>query len=84
MTINKSVSINATSQTTSGQAIAYFSANVSDSGTSSNMTIQNQDLYEANKKQVRADKADFDNAVYDVEDAQAEANTATTDTSSNS
>ncbi|WP_349531178.1 hypothetical protein [Leuconostoc mesenteroides] len=71
MTINKSVSINATSQTADGQAIAYFSANVSDSGTSSNMTIQNQDLYEANKKQVRADKADFDNAVYDVEDAQS-------------
>jgi len=71
MTINKSVSINATSQTADGQAIAYFSANVSASGTSSNMTIQNQDLYEANKKQVRADKADFDNAVYDVEDEQA-------------
>ncbi|KAA8346551.1 MULTISPECIES: hypothetical protein [Leuconostoc] len=71
MTINKSVSITATSQTADGQAIAYFSANVSDSGTSSNMTIQNQDLYEANKKQVRADKADFDNAVYDVEDEQA-------------
>ncbi|NYS22716.1 hypothetical protein HFP47_06760 [Leuconostoc sp. DB-1] len=71
MTINKSVSITAISQTADGQAIAYFSANVSDSGTSSNMTIQNQDLYEANKKQVRADKADFDNAVYDVEDEQA-------------
>lgn len=71
MTINKSVSINATSQTADGQAIAYFSANVSASGTSSNMTIQNQDLYEANKKQVRADKTDFDNAVYDVEDEQA-------------
>ncbi|MBE4727701.1 MAG: hypothetical protein ABF711_02440 [Leuconostoc mesenteroides] len=71
MTINKSVSINATSETADGQAIAYFSANVSASGTSSNMTIQNQDLYEANKKQVRADKADFDNAVYDVEDEQA-------------
>ncbi|MCV2530120.1 hypothetical protein VPH57_07400 [Leuconostoc mesenteroides] len=71
MTINKSVSINATSQTTDGQAIAYFSANVSDSGTSSNMTIQNQDLYEANKLQVRKDKTDFDNAVYGVEDEQA-------------
>lgn len=71
MTINKSVSITATPVTADGQAIAYFSANVSDSGTSSNMTIQNQDLYEANKKQVRADKADFDNAVYDVEDEQA-------------
>ncbi|WP_281446824.1 hypothetical protein [Leuconostoc mesenteroides] len=76
MTINKSVSNNATSQTTDGQAIAYFSANVSDSGTSSNMTIQNQDLYEANKLQVRKDKTDFDNAVYEVEDAQTSTTTA--------
>lgn len=76
MTINKSVSINATSQTTDGQAIAYFNANVSDSGTSSNMTIQNQDLYEANKLQVRKDKTDFDNAVYEVEDAQTSTTTA--------
>ncbi|KAA8366277.1 hypothetical protein Q8F54_08205 [Leuconostoc mesenteroides] len=76
MTINKSVSINATSQTTDGQAIAYFSANVSDSGTSSNMTIQNQDLYEANKLQVRKDKTDFDNAIYEVEDAQTSTTTA--------
>ncbi|TJY27385.1 hypothetical protein [Leuconostoc mesenteroides] len=75
MTINKSVSINATSQTTDGQAIAYFSANVSDSGTSSNTTIQNQDLYEANKLQVRKDKTDFDNAVYEVEDAQTSTTT---------
>ncbi|WP_349515877.1 hypothetical protein [Leuconostoc suionicum] len=75
MTINKSVSINATSQTTDGQAIAYFSANVSDSGTSSNMTIQDQTLYEANKSQVRKDKTDFDNAVYEVEDAQTSATT---------
>jgi fumarate hydratase class II len=51
MTINKSISINATSQTAEGQPIAYFSASVSvsGSGTSSNMTIDNQDLYEANK-----------------------------------
>jgi len=76
MTINKSVSINATSQTTDGQAIAYCSANVSDSGTSSTMTIQNQDLYEANKLQVRKDKTDFDNAVYEVEDAQTSTTTA--------
>lgn len=76
MTINKSVSINATSQTTDGQAIAYFSANVSVSGTSSNMTIQDQTLYEANKSQVRKDKTDFDNAVYEVEDAQTSATTA--------
>lgn len=70
MTINKSVSITATSVTSDGKAIAYFNANVSDSGTTSNVNIQNQDLYEANKAQVRKDKADFDTAVYAVEDEQ--------------
>lgn len=70
MTINKSISITATSVTENNQAIAYFSANISDSGTTSNVNIQNQDLYEANKVQVRKDKADFDTAVYAVEDEQ--------------
>jgi len=76
MTITKSVSITATSVTAEGQAIAYFSANVSNNGTSSNVAIQNQDLYEANKAQVRKDKTDFDNAIYEVEDAQASKATA--------
>lgn len=74
MTITKSVSITATSVAAEGQAIAYFSANVSNNGTSSNMAVQNQELYEANKAQVRKDKTDFDNAVYDVEDEQEKAN----------
>ena len=78
MTINKSVSITATSQTADGRAIAYFSANVSESGTSSNVNIQNQDLYEANKVQVRKDKTDFDNAVYAVEDEQEASQSAGT------
>jgi len=75
MTITKSVSITATSVTAEGQAIAYFSANVSNNGTSSNMAVQNQELYEANKVQVRKDKTDFDSAVYEVEDAQTSTTT---------
>jgi len=78
MKINKSVSITANSQTADGQVIAYFNANVSDSGTSSNVNIQNQDLYEANKAQVRKDKTDFDTAVYAVEDEQAASKSAGT------
>ena len=70
MVINKSISLTATSTTDGGEAIAYFNANVSASGTTSNMSIQNQSLYEANKAKVRADKSSFDNAVYEVEDAQ--------------
>lgn len=71
MKIAKSIAINATSLTESGEQIAYFNANVSDTGTTNNMNIQNQALYDANKAQVRKDKADFDNAVYAVEDEQA-------------
>ncbi|CUW06515.1 hypothetical protein [Leuconostoc gasicomitatum] len=70
MIITKSVAINANSLTESGEQIAYFNANVSDTGTTNNMNIQNQALYDANKAQVRKDKADFDNAVYAVEDEQ--------------
>ncbi|MBZ5968961.1 hypothetical protein [Leuconostoc gasicomitatum] len=71
MKIAKSIAINATSLTESGEQIAYFNANVSDTGTTNNMNIQNQALYDANKAQVRKDNADFDNAVYAVEDEQA-------------
>ncbi|MBZ6004102.1 hypothetical protein KII95_08780 [Leuconostoc gelidum subsp. aenigmaticum] len=75
MIITKSVTINATSTTVEKDGavptvIAYFNANVSDIGTTNNMNIQNQALYDANKAQVRKDKADFDNAVYAVEDEQ--------------
>ena len=77
MTINKSVSITATSTTTDGQVIAYFNANVSESGTTSNVNIQNQALYEANKAQVRKDKTDFDTAVYAVEDEQDKTDSST-------
>lgn len=75
MKITKSVAINATSTTSEtdgavATVIAYFNADVSDTGTTNNMNIQNQALYDANKAQVRKDKADFDNAVYAVEDEQ--------------
>jgi len=80
MEITKSVQISAQSKTSIGESIAYFTANVSDNGTNSSMTIQNQTLYEANKTQVRKDKSDFDNAVYEVED---ESKTTATETANN-
>lgn len=73
MTIDKSVALTGWSKTQAGEQIAYFSANISDTGTNSNMSIQNQSLYEANKTLVRNDKQQFDNAVYEVEDAQSAA-----------
>ena len=80
MTINKSVAISATSMTSDGQPIAYFSANVSDAGTTNNMNIQNKDLYDANKAQVRKDKSDFDTEVFAVEDEQDSTKASQSDT----
>lgn len=84
MTINKSVAISATSMTSDGQPIAYFSANVSDAGTTNNMNIQNKDLYDANKAQVRKDKSDFDTEVFAVEDEQSAAASDSTETPASS
>lgn len=51
--------------------VAYFDAQISQDGSQSynNMNITNQDLYLANKDQVRKDKSDFDAAVWDAEDS---------------
>ena len=57
--------------------VANFSANInSDNGSSNiNSNIMNQTLYDANKTEVRKDLADFNTAVYEVED-QLDAETA--------
>lgn len=53
-----------------GQQVAYFSAQipqgVGDSTISRNIT--NQTLYDANRKVVRADEAEFQAKVYQIED----------------
>lgn len=54
--------------TSTDKSIASFSATISDNYTSSQLTIQDQDLYNSNKTQVRKDKADFDNYVYNIQD----------------
>ncbi|MFD1317340.1 hypothetical protein [Loigolactobacillus zhaoyuanensis] len=50
--------------------VANFNANInSDNGSSNiNSNIMNQTLYDANKAEVRKDLADFNTAVYEVED----------------
>lgn len=54
-----------------GQQVAYFSAQipqgVGDSTISRNIT--NQTLYDANRKVVRADEAEFQAKVYAIEDS---------------
>lgn len=67
--------------TETDKSIASFSATVSDNYTSSQLTIQDQELYNSNKVLVRKDKSDFDNYVYNIQDTLFAAEEATTDDS---
>ena len=68
--INKTINLNATSEV-DGQVVVYMNASLSTDGTTNaniNKNITNQELYNANKVQVRADMAEFEAEVYKVED----------------
>ena len=70
LNINKNIILNGTS-VIDGVQVAYMSASIStDGGTGANVnkTITNQELYNANKVAVRADIAEFENKVYEVEE----------------
>lgn len=55
------------------QVAVYMTAQIPDSGRStSNKTIQNLDLYEANKTERRADMAEFDQMLWELEDQTAD------------
>ncbi len=76
MKINKTINLEAystipvkqTEGSTVDTTIASFSATVSDNYTNSQLTIQDQELYNSNKAKVRKDKSDFDNYVYSIQD----------------
>lgn len=54
-----------------GVQVVYMSATISSdggAGANVNETITNQEVYNANKAQVRADIAEFKSKVYEVED----------------
>lgn len=71
LTIIKSTSLQGQS-IIDGQVVVYLSASISTEslGNSSvSQSIQNQELYAANKAACRADIAEFQNAVFDEEDA---------------
>lgn len=72
----KSISVSGQS-IVNGTQVANFSANInSDNGSSNiNSNIMNQAVYDTNKSEVRKDLADFNTAVYEVED-QLDAETA--------
>lgn len=54
------------------QVAVYMTAQIPEYGRSnSNKTIQDLDLYEANKTECRADMAEFDAMLFELEDQQA-------------
>ena len=66
----QTVTITGTSEI-DGQQAAYFSAQIPQEAGSSTISrsVTNQELYDANRKQVRADEAEFQAKVYDIEDS---------------
>ena len=54
-----------------GQQVAYFSAQIPQGEGNSTISrnVTNQTLYDANRNQVRADEAEFQAKVYDIEDS---------------
>ena len=70
LNINKNITLSGTS-VIDGVQVAYMSASISTdggNGANVNKTISNQEVYNANKVQVRADIAEFEQEVYKVED----------------
>lgn len=68
--INKTINLNGTSEI-DGQVVVYMNASLSTDGATNvniNKNITNQELYNANKVQVRSDMAEFEAQVYKVED----------------
>ncbi len=67
---NKSITLVGQS-TIEGQQVVYMSATIRTDGSNSgnvNRCIQNQELYNANKVEVRADMDAFDKQLYAIED----------------
>ena len=75
LSVTKSISLRGTSTVTASDGtqtqVAMFDAQISTNNAQSynNMNIMNQELYNANKAAVRKDKSDFDNKVWEAEDA---------------
>lgn len=70
LTVKKSTALTGQSMI-DGQVAVYLSANISDENAGNStvsQSIQNQELYSANRVQCRQDIAEFQNYVYDVED----------------
>lgn len=70
LNVSKNITLSGTS-VIDGVQVAYMSASISTdggNGANVNKTITNQEVYNANKVQVRADIAEFEQQVYKIED----------------
>ena len=68
--INKSITLSGTSGI-DGQMVVYMTASLNTDGSTNaniNKNITNQELYDANKLEIRKDMAKFEEEVYKVED----------------
>lgn len=74
MALKGTKSVSLSFQSMIGDKVAvYMSAQIPESGRSnSNKTIQDLDLYEANKSECREDMAAFDEMLWDLEDQSTE------------
>lgn len=74
MALKGTKSVSLSFQSMIGDKVAvYMSAQIPESGRSnSNKTIQDLDLYEANKTECRQDMAEFDAMLWDLEDQSTE------------
>ena len=72
MALKGTKNISLSYQSTIGDQVAvYMTAQIPESGRSnSNKTIQDLDLYEANKAECREDMAAFDEMLFELEDQQ--------------
>mgnify|MGYP003370744519 CR=1 FL=1 len=69
--INKTISISGTSEI-DGQVVVYMNASISTDGNTNaniNKSIANQELYSANKADIREDMKQFETEVYKIEDS---------------
>lgn len=74
MALKGTKSVSLSYQSMIGDKVAvYMTASIPESGRSnSNKTIQDLDLYEANKTECRQDMAEFDSMLWELEDQSVE------------
>ena len=79
MALKGTKSVSLSYQSMIGDKVAvYMTASIPESGRSnSNKTIQDLDLYEANKTECRQDMAEFDAMLWELEDQNQNAETET-------